>query len=74
LGGGEVIIWRNREPDFERFVRQIARRYRAVEPILEQAEKIGLRIKRPPYADYVDEIAQTGVSRVVSYGVAFKYS
>jgi hypothetical protein len=71
LRGGEVTIWLNRGADLERFVDQIARRYRAVEPILEQAEKVGSEIKRPPYADYIDEIAKTGVARVVSYGVAF---
>src|SRR5262245_17875949 len=71
LRDGEVTIWFNRGADVERFVDQIARRYRGVETILEQAEKIGSEIKRPPYADYIDEIAKTGVARVVSYGVAF---
>jgi hypothetical protein len=71
LRGGEVTIWFNRGTDLERFVDQIARRYRAVETILEQAEKIGSEIKRPPYDDYIDELAKTGVARVVSYGVAF---
>jgi hypothetical protein len=69
--GGEISIRINRGADIERFVSQIARRYRAIELILEPAEKLGSEIKRPPYADYLDEIAKTGVSRVVSYGVAF---
>ena len=71
LRGGEVSIQFNRGSDIERLVSQLARRYRAIEPILEPAEKLGSEIKRRPYADYLDEIAKTGVSRVVSYGVAF---
>jgi hypothetical protein len=71
LRGGEVSIWINRGADVEGFVSQIARRYRAIESILEQAEKVGSEIKRPPYADYLDEIEKTGISRVVSYGDAF---
>ena len=69
LRGGEVSIQFNRGADIERFVSQIAQRYRAIKAILEPAEKLGSEIKRPPYADYLDEIAKTGVSRVVSYGV-----
>jgi hypothetical protein len=71
LRGGEVRIWFNRGADVERLVSQFARRYRAIEPILEPAEKIGSEINRPPYAEYIDEIEKTGVSRVVSYGVAY---
>jgi hypothetical protein len=71
LRGGEVSIRLKRGADIERFMSQIAQRYRAIEPVLEQAEKLGLEIKRPPYADFIDEIAKTGVSRVTSYGVAF---
>jgi hypothetical protein len=51
---GEVTIRLNRGADVEGFVSQIARRYRAIESILEQAERVGLEIKRPPYADYLD--------------------
>jgi hypothetical protein len=71
LRGGEISIWINRGADIERFVSQIVRRYRAIEPILEPAEKLGSKIERPPYADYLDEIEKTGISRVVSYGVAY---
>ena len=39
--------------------------------ILEQAEKVGSGIKRPPYAEYIDEIAKTGICRVIFYGDAF---
>jgi cell division protein FtsB len=55
----------------ERFVSQIAQRYREIEPILKQAHKVGSRIKRLRYEDYLEEIANTGVCRVVSYGDAF---
>jgi hypothetical protein len=44
---------------------------RAIEPILEQAERVGSEIKRPPYDDYIDGSAKTGIYRVVSYGDAF---
>jgi hypothetical protein len=71
LRGGEVSIWFSRSADIERFVSQLARRYRAIWPILEQAEKIGSEIKRPPYADYLDEMKKTGICRVVYYGFAF---
>src|SRR5215469_5177360 len=65
LRGGEVTIRLNRGADVEGFVSQIARRYRAIESILEQAEKVGSEIKRSPYADYLDEIEKTGICRVV---------
>jgi hypothetical protein len=65
---GEAEIFVNRGADVDRFVSQIRKRYRKVEPILEQAEKVGSGIERVPYADYIDEIARTGVGRVVHYG------
>jgi hypothetical protein len=71
LRRGEVEIHLNQGADVERFVRQAARRYRAIEPILEQAEEVGSRIERASYDDYIDEIAKTGIARVVSYGAAF---
>jgi hypothetical protein len=71
LRRGEVVVYLNRGADVERFVGQLARRCRAIEPILEQAERVGSEIKRPPYDDYIDESAKTGIYRVVSYGDAF---
>ena len=68
---GEAKIWVKRGAEINPCVRQITRRYRKIEPILEQAEKVGSAIKRLPYDDYVDEIAKTGVGRVVFYGYAF---
>jgi hypothetical protein len=46
LRRGEVAIYVNRGADVERFVAQLARRYRAIEQILEQAERVGSEIKR----------------------------
>ena len=66
----EVVILVERGTNVDRFVSQLARRYSAIERILEQAEKVGSEIKRRPYEDYIDEIAKTGISRVVSYGDA----
>src|SRR3984957_5137844 len=45
LRRGEVVIYVNRGADVERFVRQLARRYRAIDPILEQAERVGSEIE-----------------------------
>jgi len=71
LRRGEVEICVNRIADVKRLVSQLASRYWAIEPVLEQAEKIGSGIQRLPYADFIDGIAKTGVCRVVSYGDTF---
>ena len=68
LRRGETEISVNPGADVDRFASEIMKRYREVEPILEQAEKVGSGIKRLPYADYIDELARTGVARVVHYG------
>jgi hypothetical protein len=68
---GEAAIFVNRGADVDRFVSQIRKRYREVEPILEQAEKVGSGIERVPYADYIEELARTGVGRAVHYGDGF---
>ena len=56
LRRGELEIRVNRDADVDRFVSQITQRYREIEPILEEAERVGPGIKRLPYADYIDEI------------------
>jgi hypothetical protein len=53
-----------------RFVRQLSKRFIEIERVLEQAEEIGLRIKRRPYSEYLDEVAETGICRVESHGYA----
>jgi hypothetical protein len=37
--------------------------------VLEQAENIGLQIVRRPYAEYIDEINETGIARVECHGI-----
>jgi hypothetical protein len=53
-----------------RFIRQLTQRHIETERVLEQAEEIGLRIKRRPYSEYIDEIAKTGICRVEGHGFA----
>jgi hypothetical protein len=53
-----------------KFIRQVTQRFTEVEQVLEQAEEIGLQIKRRPYSEYIDEIAETGLSRVEGFGSA----
>ena len=56
-----------------RFIRQLTKRFIEIERVLEQAEEIGLRIKRRPYSEYVDEVAKTGICRVESHGYALLF-
>ena len=56
--------------EINRFIRQVTKRFTEIEQVLEQAEKIGLRIKRRPYSEYIDEIGKTGISRVEAFGFA----
>jgi hypothetical protein len=67
---GEWEISVTRGADIDRLIRQLTKRFRKIEPILQQAEKIGSEIKRRPYADYIDEGAKTGRFRVEFYGDA----
>jgi hypothetical protein len=53
-----------------RFIRQLSKRFIEIEPVLEQAEEIGLRIKRRPYSEHIDDMAKTGICRVESHGFA----
>ena len=50
-------------------IRQFEMFLREIDPVLEQAEIIGLQIKRRPYSKYIDEIDKTRIARVVLYGV-----
>jgi hypothetical protein len=51
-----------------RFIRQLTKRFIEIERVLEQTEEIGLRIRRRPYSEYLDEIAKTGIARVEGHG------
>ena len=53
-----------------RFIKQLTKRFIEIEQVLEQAEEIGLRIKRRPYSEYLDGIDKTGICRVESHGFA----
>ena len=65
---GENEIMVNRATNVDRFLQQITERYLEIGPLLDQVETVGSKIARRPYAEYIDEIARTGVSRVVRYG------
>jgi hypothetical protein len=54
-----------------KFIRQVTQRFNEVQQLLEQAEEMGLQIKRRPYAEYIDEVAETGLARVEVFGFAF---
>jgi hypothetical protein len=53
-----------------RFIRQLTERFIEIERVLEQAEEIGLRIKRRPYSEYLNEITNNEISRVEGHGFA----
>ena len=53
-----------------KFIRQVTQRFKAVQQLLEQAEEMGLQIKRRPYSEYINEIAETGLARVEGFGFA----
>jgi hypothetical protein len=52
------------------FIRQVTKRFTEVKQVLEQADEIGLRIKRRPYSEYIDEIGRIGICRVECHGYA----
>jgi hypothetical protein len=56
--------------EINRFIRQLTTRFIEIKQLFGQAEEIGLRIKRRPYSEYLDEIAKTGICRVESHGFA----
>jgi hypothetical protein len=51
-------------------IRDVNKRFKEIARLLEQAEEIGLRIKRRPYPEYLNEIANTGIARVEGQGFA----
>jgi len=51
-----------------KFIRQVTQRFNEVQQLLEQAEEIGLQIKRRPYSEYIDELTETGLARVEAFG------
>jgi hypothetical protein len=67
---GEHAVYLDPGADVDAFIEQITSRYRETRKILKKAEKVGAKIERLPYDDYIDEIAKTGNSRVIQYGFA----
>jgi hypothetical protein len=57
MSSGQNTVWIAPGTEVSRFIRQIARRFTEIEQVLEQAEQIGSRIKRRPYDEYIEEIA-----------------
>jgi hypothetical protein len=51
-----------------RAIRQLSKRCSQALPALVQAKDLGKQIRRRPYREYIDEIAATGISRVVVHG------
>ena len=66
---GDNLISIGPTTDIACFISQITNRHAEIEQMLEQVEWLGYKIERRPYADYIDEIARTGLARVVLYGV-----
>jgi hypothetical protein len=54
--------------DIDQVIRQLAKRRSEAEQVMKQAEAIGLQIKRRPYAEYIEYIRETGISRVEVHG------
>ena len=68
LSYGEDKIFAAPDTNVKKFIRQITKRFIEVEQVLEQAQLVGSRIKRRPYAEYIDEIEKTGLCRVEAHG------
>jgi hypothetical protein len=48
---------------------QLTERCSETGKVLRQAFKVGMKIKRRPYSEFIDEIEKTGICRVRAYGV-----
>jgi hypothetical protein len=66
---GENLISIRPTTDIACFISQITNRHAEIGQMLEQVERLGYKIERRPYDDYIIEIARTGRARVVLYGV-----
>jgi hypothetical protein len=58
----------NGTADLDQVLLQLSRRCWEVLPVLSEAEEFGKKITRRPYGEHIDEIAATGIGRVVLYG------
>jgi hypothetical protein len=66
---GESLIYIDPTTDIACFISQITDRHAEIEQMLEQVERLGYKIERRPFADYMVEITRTGRARMVLYGV-----
>jgi hypothetical protein len=71
LSCGQNTVTVARGTKIKKVIRQIHTRYAEIQKVIEQAEEIGLRIKRRPYSEHIAEIAETGLSRVEVFGFAY---
>jgi hypothetical protein len=70
LSRGENTIHIAKGTVVTEFVRDITRQFAKIQKVLEQAEKIGLSIKRRHYSEYIDGIKRTGLCEVEFHGFA----
>jgi hypothetical protein len=68
LSHRQDTVWIAADVEVNSFIQQITKRFIEVEEVLAQADKIGLRIKRRPYQDFIDEIEETGIVRCEIHG------
>jgi hypothetical protein len=68
LGNDQDIICIPADMHPKAFFQEITKRYFEIEGLLEQAEQIGSGIKRRPYTEHIDELAEIGVCRVEIHG------
>jgi hypothetical protein len=63
---GEVSV--RPRTDMQAFVRHLAKRFRDLEQVIDQALDIGSRIVRRPYDEFIEETRETGISRIEVHG------
>jgi hypothetical protein len=67
FGENEISLDARSNP--AKIIRRFEARLHQLEPVLEQAENIGLQIVRRPYAEFIDEINETGIARIQCHGI-----
>jgi hypothetical protein len=65
-GANKLFIAAN--ADINQVIRQLAKRHSEAEPVMKQAKEVGLKIKRTPYSQYIEELRETGICRVEAHG------
>jgi hypothetical protein len=67
FGENEISLDAGFDP--AKVIRRFEARLRQIEPVLEQAENIGLQIVRRPYVEFIDEINKTGIAGIEFHGI-----